>query len=194
MDHHRKRYSLNLPRALQRGGIVLGLVLGSMAVHSATCPAQEGPGPTSLTVTLRDAEGTDVGRATIIEAALGIVVRATLEGLPPGTHAFHVHETGMCEPPFVSAGGHLSAPGSRHGILSLEGMHEGDLPNVHVPESGTIAVDVFVEGVTLGERGEPLSLLDDDGSALVVHEGADDYLTDPSGNAGDRIACGAITR
>jgi superoxide dismutase, Cu-Zn family len=181
-------------RSVLHVGVALYLALGWIAVVSAACRAQGDPEQRRASVTIRDREGDVVGRATLTEGAVGIVIKAELEGLPPGTHAFHVHETGVCEPPFQSAGAHLSVSGSEHGILSPGGMHVGDLPNVHLPESGSIEVDAFLEGATLGEGGELLPLLDEDGSALVLHAGADDYRTDPAGNAGDRIACGIITR
>ena len=98
---------------------------------------------------------------------------------------------GKCEPPdFKSAGPHFNPDDTKHGLMNAEGPHAGDMPNLHVPDSGKLTVEVLNEMVTLD--AEP-ALLDDDGSAIVVHAVADDYQTDPAGNAGDRIACGVVT-
>jgi len=150
--------------------------------------AQEAPD--SLVVEVADLEGRPVGVAILVDGAAGILVRADLRGLPVGEHAVHLHETGVCEPPFDSAGGHLDTAGAAHGILSPGGMHTGDLPNFHVSAEGKARFDAFLPGVRLRE-GSP-ALLDRDGSALVVHALPDDYRSDPAGDAGTRIACGRI--
>jgi len=149
--------------------------------------------PADAGATLLDAEGAVVGRVDLVSTPGGaILLRATLEGLPPGVHAFHIHETGVCTPPsFTSAGGHHAPHGRAHGVLSPEGRHAGDLPNVHVPSDGALTVEVFVDHASLKETER--GLLDADGSAFVIHAGPDDYRTDPAGDAGPRIACGPIT-
>ena len=96
-------------------------------------------------------------------------------------------------PTFESAGGHFNPTGAAHGILSDKGAHLGDLPNIHVPPSG-VNVELFVPGVSLQSRPGLHALLDDDGAALVIHAKPDDYRTDPSGDAGDRLACGVIVK
>jgi Cu-Zn family superoxide dismutase len=173
------------------------LACGLLAAASVTACRAEADGsqePAPATATIRDLDGNEVGTATLTEGAEGVVVAVELHDLPAGTHALHVHETGLCEPPFDSAGGHAKGGGKKHGILSPGGMHEGDLPNVHVPESGSLRVDAFAAGATLGAGDDGrLAILDDDGAAIVLHAGADDYATDPAGAAGDRIACGVIT-
>jgi superoxide dismutase, Cu-Zn family len=139
---------------------------------------------------LKDKDGKEVGKVELTDSPSGVLLRLTLEGIPPGDHAFHVHAVGKCEPPdFKSAGPHFNPDETKHGLLNPEGPHSGDMPNLHVPDSGKLTVEVFNEMVTLdGEQ----ALLDDDGSAIVVHASADDYTTDPAGNAGDRIACGVV--
>ena len=141
---------------------------------------------------LKDASGKDVGKATLTVAPSGVLVSLDLAAVPAGEHAFHIHAVGKCEPPdFKSAGPHFNPDETKHGLLNPEGPHAGDMPNLHVPQSGELSVEVVNSVVTL-EKGKPNSLSDSDGSALVIHAKADDYKTDPAGNAGDRIACGVI--
>lgn len=114
-----------------------------------------------------------------------------IAGIPPGRHAFHVHETGACEPPsFESAGGHHAPDGKAHGAFDPDGRHAGDLPNLHVADDGGLVVEVFADRVSLAE-GEG-GVFDEDGAAFVIHAGADDYVSQPAGAAGPRIACGVI--
>jgi Cu-Zn family superoxide dismutase len=135
------------------------------------------------------ADGTDRGTIELQATARGVLVRAKLHGLPPGIHGFHLHAVGKCEPPFDSAGPHFNPRRTVHGILSAAGGHGGDLPNMHVPDSGAIDLEVLAADVSLTEG----SLLDADGSSVVVHAGPDDYTSDPAGNSGARIACGVIS-
>jgi Cu-Zn family superoxide dismutase len=140
---------------------------------------------------LKGKDGKEVGKVELTDTPSGVLMRLTLDGVPPGDHAFHVHAVGKCEPPdFKSAGPHFNPDDTKHGLMNAEGPHAGDMPNLHVPDSGKLTVEVLNEMVTLD--AEP-ALLDEDGSAIVVHAVADDYQTDPAGNAGDRIACGVIT-
>src|SRR3546814_4434389 len=134
-----------------------------------------------------DAEGNEVGTVELSQLQNGTLVVAKLTGLPEGSHGFHVHETGTCEPPFESAGGHFNPVSAKHGFGAQGGPHAGDMPNIYVPSSGELTIEVF--NVTL-EVGD--ALLDSDGAAIVIHEGADDYESAPSGHSGDRIACGVI--
>lgn len=142
----------------------------------------------TATAALKDQKGQQVGTASLQETANGILLTFELAGVPEGPHGFHIHAVGACEAPFTSAAGHFNPEDSKHGIKSEEGKHAGDLPNLQVPASGEIKVDVFVQDLALED------LFDDDGSALIVHANTDDYETDPTGNAGDRIACGVIEK
>jgi len=109
-----------------------------------------------------------------------------LVNIPPGVHGIHVHETGDCSADDLkSAGGHL-ADGAPHGVMVEGGPHPGDLPNAHVGEDGRLFVEHFDGLLTMD------MLMDADGSAVIVHSGPDDYTSQPSGDAGDRIACGVI--
>jgi Cu-Zn family superoxide dismutase len=141
---------------------------------------------------LKDKDGKEVGKVDFTDTPSGVLMRLDLTAVPPGEHALHLHTVGKCEPPdFKSAGSHFNPDETKHGLLSDEGPHAGDLPNIYVPESGKITIEVLAPLVSLsGER----ALLDDDGTAIVIHDGADDALTDPAGNAGVRIACGVVTK
>ena len=162
------------------GLVVVGLSIASPA-HAAD----------KASAVLKDKDGKEVGNIELTDTPSGVLIRLTLDGVPPGDHAFHVHAIGKCEPPdFKSAGPHFNPDETKHGLMNAEGPHAGDMPNLHMPDSGKLTVEVLNEMVTLD--AEP-ALLDDDGSAIVVHAAADDYQTDPAGNAGDRIACGVVT-
>src|SRR5690606_38416532 len=116
-----------------------------------------------------DAHGGTVGTAELIETdGQGVLIRARFDGLPEGTLAFHIHETGTCTPSFEDAGSHYAPHGETHGIFHQDGRHAGDLLNIDVPADGEIVVEQLAPAVTLSS-GDAL-LLDADGSALVVHE------------------------
>jgi Cu-Zn family superoxide dismutase len=140
---------------------------------------------------LKDAQGRDAGTAELSQLPQGVLIRLTVKGLPAGEHAFHVHGTGKCEPPFTSAGGHFNPDSKKHGIMAMEGHHAGDMPNLHIPPDGALSIEIVNTAVTL-EKGKPNSLYGTTGTALIVHAGKDDYKTDPTGEAGGRIACGVV--
>ena len=119
-------------------------------------------------------------------------VRARVDGLEPGEHAFHIHENAACKAPdFESAGGHFNPAGTEHGFLNPNGPHAGDLPNISINEDGTGEMNVVTDRVTL-EQDRDNSLFAGNGTAVVIHREPDDYITDPAGKGGDRIACGVI--
>ncbi|MBM9595293.1 superoxide dismutase family protein [Roseitranquillus sediminis] len=140
---------------------------------------------------LQNREGAEIGNATFYETASGltwVVVQAT--GISTGIHGVHVHETGDCSAEdFSSAGGHLAGD-AQHGVLVEGGPHPGDLPNAHVQDDGVLALEAFKSNLPLSDD----LVFDDDGAAVVIHSGADDYQSQPSGESGDRIACGVISR
>jgi Cu-Zn family superoxide dismutase len=141
--------------------------------------------------TLKNADGKDVGTAELSQLPNGVLIRLSLKGVPAGEHAFHVHQTGKCEPPFTSAGGHFNPGNKKHGLMATAGHHAGDMPNLHIPADGMLSVEVVNDTVTL-EKGKPNSLYGPNGTALIIHAGKDDYKTDPTGDAGGRIACGVV--
>lgn len=140
---------------------------------------------------LKDAKGARVGEVALLDTPDGVKVTATFTDLPPGEHAFHVHAVGKCEPPFTSADGHFNPTGKRHGRDNPQGPHLGDMPNITVSQERRGAFEIVLRGASLD--GSANGLLDADGASLVVHEGPDDYQSDPAGNAGPPIACGVIT-
>jgi Cu-Zn family superoxide dismutase len=170
---------------------LIGLVTTGLSAQAAP-PAPVPQGATAK-ATIKDAQGQTLGDATLRETPNGVLLSVNLQNVPAGTHAFHIHTTGLCEAPtFMSAGGHFAPGGTHHGLLAQAMPHAGDLPNLHVAADGKLSFEVLAANVTLAPG--PRSLFDADGSALVLHAMADDYVTDPAGNAGARIACGTVTR
>lgn len=167
------------------------LVAAAGALAAVLLLAAPAAAADKATAQMKDQAGKDVGTVTLIETPSGVLLTASFKGLAAGEHGFHVHAVGKCEPPFASAGPHFNPHESKHGLVSEEGPHSGDLPNLMVPASGELTVQIWNPMVTLQADTED-SLLDPDGSALVVHAGPDDHKTDPSGGSGDRIACGVI--
>jgi len=144
------------------------------------------PGPMAVAV-LHDSRGVEIGRATAEDVRGGLRVALDVHGLRPGEHGTHVHDIGRCDPPdFASAGGHWNPLGARHGALNPAGPHLGDLPDLVVGTDGRGTLAVNIPGATIA------GLLGGDGSAIVVHAGRDDMMTDPAGNSGARIACGVF--
>lgn len=142
---------------------------------------------------LKDSNGKDVGLARFTEESDGLVqVDVQVNGVPPGKHGIHIHKTGNCSPPFASAGDHYNPLGKHHGLSNPGGAHAGDLPNLVVNDAGVGRLNATTDLVTLSAG--PATLFDSDGSAIVLHAGADDQVTDPTGNSGDRIACGVIRK
>jgi Cu-Zn family superoxide dismutase len=136
----------------------------------------------STTVELKNAQGASVGTATLSPSKEGVSVALNVKGLTPGRHAIHFHQTPSCEgPAFTSAGGHYNPDGKKHGLQNPDGPHAGDMNNFTVLKDGTAKTTIVAPHMKMGVP-----------AALVVHAGIDDLKTDPSGNAGDRVACGVV--
>ena len=167
------------------------IVVGGCGKNGSKLPVS-GERVQSVKAPILNTEGKEIGEASFVEGDDGVTINIQAEGLSPGMHGIHIHETAVCTPPdFKSAGAHFNPEKKEHGFDNPKGFHLGDLPNLEVDAQGKAIAEVTSGFVTLKPDLDN-SLLDSDGSALVIHEKADDYKTDPAGNSGDRIACAVI--
>jgi superoxide dismutase, Cu-Zn family len=167
--------------------IALAVIL-FLSIHTASANAQN-----QGRADIKNAEGETIGTASLRATKDGVRLTINVNGLPEGLHAVHVHSVGKCEgPAFTSAGPHFNPLNKKHGLENPAGPHAGDLPDMYVEKNRAGRYGVLVDRITLGP-GE-MSIFDADGSAIVIHVTADDNVTDPTGDSGDRIACGVIVR
>ncbi len=151
-------------------------------------------GEATATADLEDADGNLVGEAEFVEGPNGVTINVNIrqgqQALDPGEHGIHIHESGDITPDFEAAGEHFNPTNAQHGFSNPEGPHAGDLENITINQDGSSTYTTRTDRITLsgGER----SILDSDGSALVIHSAADDYETNPSGESGDRLVAGVI--
>ena len=170
---------------------VTSLVSILLTVSSLLLAAEKAP--KKAKAELRNAQGQPVGTAVFKQGGNGVSISLQVFNLPAGTHAFHIHTVGKCDPPdFKTAGGHYNPENKKHGLKNPEGPHAGDMPNITVGQNGKGKATVQNTRVTLGDGVN--SLFHEGGTSLVIHEKADDEMTDPAGNAGARIACGVIEK
>ena len=161
---------------------------GASAAPAAAAPAAAAePAAAPVSVKLINLKSKAVGTAELTQTAHGVLIKVDLHGLTPGVHAIHLHEAAKCEPPFKTAGGHFNPAHKQHGFMQAEGPHGGDLPNLDVPAGGKVKAELIAPDATM-------DALLANGAALVVHAKADDYKSQPAGDAGDRVACGVIQK
>lgn len=169
------------------------LCLSGLATTIITTRAVPQQSPLSGHADIVNAQGQKIGAAMIHPSDSGVRIDVEVSQLSPGTHGIHIHTVGKCEgPAFASAGGHFNPTTKKHGKDNPEGSHAGDLLSIEVGADGTGKASLLAPNATLG--GGANSLFHEGGTALVIHEKADDYKTDPAGNSGARIACGVIQK
>lgn len=173
------------------GGVAMLALAGCATGARDEGGRADAPEVGTLSAEMRDAGGRVMARATAEQAGDAVRVRVEAAGLPQGAFGAHIHATGRCDAPtFASAGPHWNPTGQQHGKDNPAGMHKGDLPNLLVGTDGRGSFEYTIPGARIA--GGPHPILDADGAALVIHRSADDFRTDPSGNSGDRIACGVL--
>jgi len=172
----------------------IGVVIAGCALACAALVASAA-GPKPAHAELKNAQGAKIGAAKFTSTANGVKVSVKVSQLAPGDHGIHIHTVGKCEAPgFTTAGGHFNPTSAHHGAKNAQQPHPhlGDLENLRVGQNGKASATFTISGATLADGQN--SLFHEGGTALVIHAKADDLMSDPSGNSGDRIACGVIER
>ena len=170
---------------------LLLICASTVALAASAAMAQDAK---TATATFISKAGKESGTAKLTGIDKGVLIELDVNGLPAGQWvAFHVHETGSCDHAggHMSAGGHFNPGKAAHGFNDAKGPHAGDMPNLHIPQGGTLVIELVNSAIAL-DKGKPNSVFQPGGTALIIHAGKDDYKTDPTGEAGGRIACGVI--
>ncbi len=182
----RDRFS---PARAGMAALMLALALAAVACggFSVSVGTSSGGTDARLTAQMQNAAGDSIGTVVMQEGSTGFLMTVMLEGLEPGPHGIHIHAIGSCSPDFKASGGHINVDDKQHGLLNPDGPDNGDLPNIYAAADGTVQAELFTT------RAGPDLLMDDDGSAIVIHENRDDHITQPIGGAGGRVACGVLS-
>ena len=167
-------------------GFALTVAVALVLVSAACSNDGRTWGDARYTAEMRNAEGDAIGTVVMQQGSEGFLVTVMVEGIEPGPHGIHIHSVGTCMPDFGASGGHINVDNRQHGLLNPDGPDNGDLPNIYAAADGAVQAELFTTLV------DPDLLMDDDGSAIVIHENRDDHNTQPIGGAGGRIACGVL--
>jgi superoxide dismutase, Cu-Zn family len=172
----------------------MSILVKALAILALAPPLMAAGATKKIVVPLKTSTGADAGTATFHQGAKNLTITLHLKNLPPGEHAVHIHEKPVCEgPSFKTAGAHFNPDAKQHGTMNPAGHHNGDLPkNLIVDSKGDGHLTVHVDYLS-ALPDAPNSILANGGTSIMVHAKPDDMKTDPTGNAGDRIACGVIT-
>lgn len=182
---------MKLSSVVTKAGTAGWLAVAGLLLTACADRPPEAARPREAWAELKNGAGASIGWATLREENGRIQIAVQVTGLTPGRHGIHIHAVGRCEPPgFTTAGEHWNPAGRQHGLANPQGAHAGDLPELEADGSGRARYEATTERLTLAAG--PTSLFDTDGSAVVIHAQPDDQRTDPSGNSGDRVACGRI--
>ena len=165
--------------------ITAALLICAAAAHATVAE------PAKAAAEIINSAGEVIGNAAFEQTPNGVLIRVVVSGLTPGGHGVHLHSTGACSPDFGAAKGHINPDGKAHGLRHPDGPDNGDLPNLYVGADGRAEAEFFTPRVTVAGGAQP-ALLDDDGSAVVIHEHPDDHMTQPIGGAGGRVGCGVV--
>lgn len=179
-----------LVRVLRAGAFALRL-LAPVALCAISLPVYAAGD--KATAQMIGVDGQEMGTAELEETLAGVLVTVRLKGLPPGGHAFHIHDIGRCEPPFASSGKVLNPLNAKHGLRHEEGPAMGNMPNLYAGANGDVSAEVLNPFVTLAPDADG-SLVRESGTAIIVRANPDDHKTQPEGNSGAPIACGVIKK
>jgi superoxide dismutase, Cu-Zn family len=165
------------------------LKLAACAIVLSACATSMQPSGPTATAVMRPASGSQAhGTVKFTQVGTRVRVEAELAALTPGQHGFHLHEKGDCSAPdAASAGAHFNPAGKKHGAPDSKERHAGDLGNLSANEYGKATLTLMVDGISIGKGTDGVI-----GRSVIVHADADDLKTDPTGNSGDRVACGVI--
>ncbi len=178
-----------MKRSLLCATVAAALAAACTMNQNVPDPAPEAAAGAEATAEIRNRSGATVGRARATRLGDSLRVQVEAFNMSPGSYGAHIHAAGRCDSPdFTTAGPHWNPTAQQHGKNNPQGMHKGDLPNLLIGTDGRGSFEITIPGASV--RAGSASILDADGSALVFHERADDFRTDPSGNSGARIACG----
>lgn len=170
---------------------IIAILSGCAGAHQAGQTANPQP-ETLLQAEMVRSDGRAIGTVELVATGDALSLAVDVSDISPGSHGLHLHAIGRCDAPdFTTAGGHLDPGGRQHGLRNLNGSHLGDLPDLVATADGKSSPVIRLSG----GRAETLAaIFDADGSALMIHAAPDDGVTDPSGNAGPRIACGVLQK